>query len=156
VVKRFEVPFNEIEKNERLKGWIIGCTVARMEEEMKKKLLIGICFLYLLVPLAKGQTIEQCKSAIGDLMHVKTEQDFSVFFDALTKPMTSGDELTFSTNLARCLAQYEDQFSAEQVRRLNLLIYKLDADVILRMQNFLERHKLSDTYNNEEEHRRKK
>jgi hypothetical protein len=61
--------------------------------------------------------------------------------------MTSGDELQLSTQFAQCL---------EKIDRLNRIIYKLDADVVARMWEFIERRHLADAYNDEQEAKRKK
>jgi len=74
----------------------------------------------------------------------------------LFKAMTSGDEMQLSTNLASCVEQHSDILTAAEVARLNVLIYKLDADVMARMWAFIESRHLVDAYNEEQEARRVK
>lgn len=87
-----------------------------------------------------------------DLSKVHTEADVKQLFAA----MTAGDELQLSTSLTSCVAQHSDVLSAAEIAKLNLFTYKLDADVIARMEAFLERHKLEDVFNDEEEAKRVK
>ena len=101
---------------------------------------------------AVGQTLQQCKSAANDFLAVKTDADFSGF----AKTMTAGDEIQLSTKLVQCLDRYRNQLTPQQSDKLDRASYKLDADVISRMFDFLERHHLSDTFNDEEEARRVK
>jgi hypothetical protein len=55
-----------------------------------------------------------------------------------------------------CVQQHSDALKADAVALLNLFIYKLDADAMARMWDFIERHKLADAYNDEQEARRVK
>jgi hypothetical protein len=112
-------------------------------------------FLLLLVLLCGslagvGQTLKQCKTSANGLFAVKSSGDFSAF----SKTMTAGDELQLSTNLARCLDHYRDRLTPQQFDRLDRMVYTLDADVISRMFDFLERHNLSDKFNDEEQARK--
>ena len=69
--------------------------------------------------------------------------------------MTAGDELVLSTQLERCLSLYPKLWSPSEAATINGLIYDLDADVIKRMFDYLDRHRLSDNFNDEEEARKK-
>lgn len=97
-------------------------------------------------------TVTQCRSAASDLRQVRTEQQAKQMFAT----MTSGDEIQMSTSFARCVQQHSDVLKADEVALLNLFIYKLDADAMARMWDFIERRKLADAYNDEQEARRVK
>jgi hypothetical protein len=112
-------------------------------------ILLGGLFL---VPACKGQTIEQCKSASKELASIKTDSDFT----NLVSSMTAGDEMNLSSRLARCVERYSADLTPLQVDKLNRIVYRLDADVISRMYNFLEHHRLAETFNDEQESKRKK
>ena len=70
--------------------------------------------------------------------------------------MTAGDELVYSTQLAKCLEEYPSELSTTQIDKLDRIAYRFDADVVRRMYDFLERHKLADKFNDEEEARKSK
>jgi hypothetical protein len=101
---------------------------------------------------AQAQTVEQCKSASKDVALVKTTSDFA----KLVATMTAGDELALSTKFAKCVEQHSERLTAYEIDTLNRFAYRLDADVISRMYDFLEKHRLADTFNDEQEAKRKK
>ncbi|MGA8873291.1 MAG: hypothetical protein WB460_19250 [Candidatus Acidiferrales bacterium] len=107
-----------------------------------------------LTSLAHGQTptLTQCKTTADMLMAVTSDSQFS----HLTASMTAGDELELSTKLAQCQDAYAKQLTPKQFDKTDRMMYKLDADVINRMYGFMERHHLTDKFNDEEEARRKK
>ena len=105
-----------------------------------------------LMPACKAQTVEQCKSASKDLASIKTDLDFTQFVST----MTAGDEMNLSTQLTKCVERHSADLTPLQVDKLNRMIYRLDADVISRMYNFLEQHRLADAFNDEQESKRKK
>jgi len=107
---------------------------------------------FLTVPACQAQTIEQCKSASKDLALVKTDSDFT----NLVAAMTAGDELTLSTKLARCVERHSANMTASEVDKMNRIVYRLDADIISRMYDFLEQHRLAGIFNDEQEAKRKK
>ena len=123
-----------------------------MKARMKAAVFALFGVLFLTVPACQGQTIEQCKAASKDLASVKTDSDFT----NLISSMTAGDEMTLSTRLARCVEQHSADLTPLQVDKLNRMVYRLDADIISRMYNFLEQHRLADTFNDEQESKRKK
>src|SRR6267154_5977608 len=79
-------------------------------------------------------TVAQCRSALKDFTAIHTEADFK----GLTAAMTSGDEMQLSTRLEGCVDQHSDVLTHAEIARLNVIIYKLDADVIARMWDFIE------------------
>jgi hypothetical protein len=100
-----------------------------------------------------GQNLNQCTTTANDLIAtVKTDSDFF----PLSKYMTAGDELVLSTKIAHCLEQYHSQLTPAQFEKLDKVTYKLDADVISRMFDFMQRHNLADEFNDEEEERKAK
>jgi hypothetical protein len=70
--------------------------------------------------------------------------------------MTAGDELVLSTRLAKCQEAYPNQLTSMQRDKLDRVVYKLDADIIARMYDFIERNHLADKFNDEEDARHKK
>lgn len=97
-------------------------------------------------------TLEQCRSALNDLSAVHTDADMQGLFGT----MTAGDEMNLSTSLARCADKHSVVLGTSDVARLNLFIYKMDADVLGRMSDFIERRHLTDAFNDEQEAKRKK
>lgn len=97
-------------------------------------------------------TLEQCRSALNDLSAIHSDADMQGLFAT----MTAGDEMNLSTSLTRCADKHSVVLSASDVARLNLFIYKLDADVLARMWDFIERRHLADAFNDEQEAKRKK
>jgi hypothetical protein len=67
-----------------------------------------------------------------------------------------GDEMQLSTSLASCVALHSDVLSTAEIAKLNLLIYKLDAEVMARMWAFIESRHLADAFNDEQEAKRVK
>lgn len=74
--------------------------------------------------------------------------------DRLNHDGTAGDLLVMSTQLARCQELYQKELSLASLEALNRVGYRLDSLVIQRMSDFLERHKLMDRFNDEEEQRK--
>ena len=101
---------------------------------------------------ARAVTLAQCKSALNDIAQVRTEKDFKMMVSA----MTSGDEMQLSTSLASCMEHHSEELPAPGGALLNAFIYKLDADVIARMWDFIEKRGLADAYNDEQEAKRVK
>jgi len=52
--------------------------------------------------------------------------------------------------------QHSDVLTGSEIARLNLLTYKLDADVLARMWDFIERRHLANAFDDEQEAKRKK
>jgi hypothetical protein len=118
------------------------------------KMILATCavVLFLSASACQAQTIEQCKSASKDLALVKTDSDFA----KLVASMTAGDELALSTKLAKCVEQHSEHLTAPEVDKLSRFVYRLDADVIARMYDFLQQHHLADVFNDEQEAKRRK
>jgi hypothetical protein len=114
------------------------------------KILFILGTLFCLVPAsacARTVTVAQCRSALKDFTAIHTDEDVK----RLTASMTSGDEMQLSTSLAACIAQHSDVLTSAEVARLNLFVYKLDADVMARMWAFIEKRHLADAFNDEQE-----
>ena len=80
---------------------------------------LALTLILLLLPVSVSAqsrmvTIAQCKSALSDISHIKTEKDLKGFEAA----MTSGDELSLSTNLAYCIEQHSDVLSRAELDTL--------------------------------------
>jgi hypothetical protein len=114
---------------------------------------VGFVLFASLVAVSQSDpNLAQCRSGAGQLVMVETNSDFS----SLSKSMTTGDELVLSTRLARCLELYPTELTPVQFSKLDRMVYKLDADIIQRMFDFIERRHLTNAFNNEEEQRRVK
>jgi hypothetical protein len=74
--------------------------------------------------------------------------------DKLNRDGTAGDLLVMSTQLARCQERNQNVLSPAALDQLSRAEYRLDSLVIKRMTDFLERHKLMDKFNDEEEQRK--
>lgn len=94
-------------------------------------------------------TLAQCKT-FGETLIQSPEP----IVDRLNHDGTAGDLLVMSTQLARCQEQYQKELSPASLDALNRVGYRLDALVMQRMSDFLERHKLMDRFNDEEEQRK--
>ena len=97
-------------------------------------------------------TVAQCRSGLNDLSAIHTDTDMQGLFGT----MTAGDEMKLSTSLTRCADQHSDVLTASEVARLNLFTYKLDADVLARVLDFIERRHLADAFDDEQEAKRKR
>ena len=97
-------------------------------------------------------TVAQCRNVLKEFAIVHTEADLN----HLTAAMTSGDEMKLSTRLESCVDQHSDVLTHAEIARLNLMVYKLDADVIARMWNFMDKRRLGDAFNDEQEANRSK
>jgi hypothetical protein len=117
------------------------------------KRIVLLAFVLFGSAVVMGQNLKQCTTIANDLIAtVKTDSDFS----SLSKHLTAGDELVLSTKLSHCLEQYQAQLTPAQFGKLDRISYKLDADVISRMFDFMQRHNLADEFNDEEEARKAK
>jgi hypothetical protein len=92
-------------------------------------------------------TVAQCRNVLKDFAAVRTD----AAFNSLTAAMTSGDEMTLSTRLRSCVDQHSDVLTGVEIAALNLIVYKLDADVMGRMWNFIDKRGLGDAFNDEQE-----
>ena len=92
-------------------------------------------------------TVAQCRSALKDFTAIHTKADLN----HLTAAMTSGDEMQLSTRLESCVDQHSDVLTHAEIARLNLIVYQLDADVIARMWSFIDKRRLGDAFNDEQE-----
>jgi hypothetical protein len=97
-------------------------------------------------------SVAQCRSGLNDLSAIHTDTDMQGLFAT----MTAADEMKLSTSLTRCVDQHSDVLTASEIARLNVFTYKLDADVLARMWDFIERRHLADAFNDEQEAKRKK
>ena len=113
------------------------------------------CFILLVSVLhsrAQDQpqpTLAQCKAFAQRLLDNPT-----TVVDTLNHGGTAGDLLAMSTQLATCQERYQKDLSPASSDELNRVGYRLDALVMQRMFDFLERHKLMDKFNDEEEQRK--
>lgn len=114
--------------------------------------ILVTCFIllvYVLPSPAQQQpqpTLAQCKAfaqMLGD--------NPTAAVDKLNHDGTAGDLLVMSTQLARCQERYQKDLSPASLDELSRVGYRLDSLVIQRMSDFLERHKLMDKFNDEEE-----
>ncbi|MCU1270709.1 MAG: hypothetical protein JWN74_2003 [Acidobacteriaceae bacterium] len=96
-------------------------------------------------------TIEQCRTTANHLIALSSAE-----LAKFQNQMTAGDELVYSTQLAKCLEQYPTVLSQPQSDKLERIVYHFDADVIRRMLDFMQRHRLADKFNDEEEARKSK
>jgi hypothetical protein len=96
--------------------------------------------------------VAQCRSALNRLSALHTDADIQGLFVA----MTAGDEMVLSTSLASCVNKHSDVLDESEIARLNLFCYKLDADVMARMWDFIERRHLADAFNDEQEANKRK
>ena len=96
-------------------------------------------------------TTEQCQTTAKILLALSP-----VDIAKLQRHMTAGDELVYSTQIAKCLEHYPLALSRGQNETLDRAQYQFDADVIRRMFDFMQRHRLSDQFNDEEEARKAK
>ena len=55
-----------------------------------------------------------------------------------------------------CVAQHSDVLTHAEIAQLNVIVYKLDADVVARMWNFIDKRRLGDAFNDEQEANRAK
>jgi hypothetical protein len=94
-------------------------------------------------------TAKQCRHSYGIMVKISKHN-----LDFMRKSMTAGDELVLSTKLQRCLSIYPNSWSPTQTSEINGVIYELDADVISRMFNYLDRQHLAGNFNDEEEKRK--
>ena len=118
----------------------------------KMGILIALLLSWLQLCFAQSKpTIEQCRTTANYLLALSATD-----LEKLQKQMTAGDELVYSTQVAKCLEEHPAELSKTQVDRLDRIAYRFDADVISRMYNFLERHKLADKFNDEEQARKSK
>jgi hypothetical protein len=113
---------------------------------MKRALLV-LLFALLTSVFGMSQSVEQCRSGANELAELKTEADFS----ELSRIMTTGDELMLATNFAHCLKLFPTQLTPAQSDRLDRAVYNLNADIIERLLAFIERHKLSGSFNDEDQ-----
>jgi len=127
-------------------GRYIGDLPDRTGEKMKRALLV-LLFALLTSVFGMTQTVEQCRSGANELAEVKTEADFS----ELSGIMTAGDELILATNFAHCLKLFPTQLTLAQSDRLDRAVYNFNADIIGRLLAFMERHKLSDSFKDEDQ-----
>jgi hypothetical protein len=127
-------------------GRYIGDHPDRTGEKMKRALLV-LLFALLTSVFGMTQTVEQCRSGANELAEVKTEADFS----ELSGIMTTGDELTLATNFAHCLKLFPTQLTLAQSDRLDRAVYNFNADIIGRLLAFMERHKLSGSFKDEDQ-----
>ena len=91
----------------------------------------------------------QCKTFAETLV-----QNPRPVVERLNHDGTAGDLLVMSTQLARCQELYQKELSPASLDALHRVGYRLDALVMQRMSDFLERHKLMDKFNDEEEQRK--
>jgi hypothetical protein len=96
---------------------------------------------------APAQTIQQCQTAANDVMKIHTKADLS----ALVSLLTAGDITTLSTRLAGCIEKHSQELTPIQLDKLQRIAYQLDAEVISRLFDFLTRHHLADSFNDEEQ-----
>ena len=94
-------------------------------------------------------TLAQCKAFTQTLRDNPT-----AVVDTLNHDGTAGDLLVMSTQLARCQEGYQKDLPPASLDELSRVGYRLDSLVIERMSDFLERHKLMDKFNDEEEQRK--
>jgi hypothetical protein len=94
-------------------------------------------------------TLAQCKKFAETLI-----QNPGPIVERLSHDGTAGDLLVMSTQLARCQELYQKELSPASLDAVNRVGYRLDALVMQRMSDFLERHKLMDRFNDEEEQRK--
>ena len=112
-----------------------------------KRALLELLFASLTSVLGTAQSVEQCRSGADELTELKTEADFS----ELSGIMTTGDELTLATNFAHCLKLFPTQLTPAQSDRLDRAVYNFNANIIERLLAFMERHKLSGSFNDEDQ-----
>ena len=94
-------------------------------------------------------TAKQCRHSYAMMDKISKHN-----LDFIRKSMTAGDELVLSTQLQRCLSIYPKFWSPSKTAEINGIIYDLDADVISRMFNYLDRQHLAEKFNDEEEKRK--
>lgn len=102
--------------------------------------------------LTFGQTADQCRAVANQLAAINTDSDLA----SLEKTMTAGDELVLSTKMAACLDNQKKELTPIQFDALDRIGYKLDADVIERMYDFIEHSKSAEAFNDEQERNRQK
>jgi hypothetical protein len=118
--------------------------------------ILVTCFILIVYALpspAQQQpqpTLAQCKA----FAQMLTDND-TVVVDKLNHDGTAGDLLVMSTQLARCQELYQKDLPPASLDALSRVGYRLDSLVIERMNDFLERHKLMDKFNDEEEQRKR-
>jgi hypothetical protein len=111
-----------------------------------------ILLAYVLPSPAQQQpqpTLAECKAFAQVLRDNPT-----AVVDKLNHGGTAGDLLVMSTQLARCQERYQKDLSPESLDELRRVGYRLDSLVMERMNDFLERHKLIEKFNDEEEQRK--
>lgn len=63
---------------------------------------------------------------------------------------TAGTLLQLSTDAGQCINAHSTELSAKEIEQLDWLVYRLDAEVMSRMWDFLDRHHLANRFNNED------
>jgi hypothetical protein len=119
---------------------------------LKTALVTYVVLLFALPSRAQQQpqpTLAQCRA----FTHMLGDNPEAVV-DKLNHDGTAGDLLVMSTQLARCQERYRKDLSAKSLDELNRVSYRLDALVIQRISEFMQRNKLMDRFNDEEEQRK--
>jgi hypothetical protein len=120
---------------------------------VKATLMTGLTLLLFGLPCSsqsgRNPSLAQCKTFAEPLI-----QNPGPIVERLNRDGTAGDLLVMSTQLARCQELHQKELSPASLDALNRVGYRLDALVMQRMSNFLERHKLMDRFNDEEEQRK--
>jgi hypothetical protein len=108
---------------------------------MKTIIAVLVVFAALSAHGQKDSTLAQCHDTSRLLLTVKTDTDLH----NLQRQMTAGSELVYSTRINRCIAlYYPGKLSSGEEILLSTIVYKMDADVISSMFDFIQRHRLDD------------
>lgn len=95
--------------------------------------------------VASAQQLAECKEVAAGV-----DKTGRAVLSKNVKHSTAGDNLQLSTEVAGCINNHSNELSKAEIEQLDWLSYTLDADVMSRMWNYLERHHLTDGFNAED------